>query len=309
MKSAIRSQICGIALLLCLGSCTSCSSKKEKITYSGSESDMASARGRLQPIGEVKSLANSNQCLYYQDFETGNIMRVSLDGRERELVIRCGIVRGMHLDLSLPTAKAEGRITMPCVPSPGGYTVVDTTPAQLATQIVIDSGGLVPAIEEPVRIALAPIANTNVPTKWKYRFSYDDHILEPGHFHSFIDVVYFESGNLRRDYDFVDEDSYRSNFTGMADDNHAVIVDYPNVFVWNLLTDDKICIANTIQNPVVWPRDLYSNKRFVPILNLMNSTEIYKWELSSPGDIHPRPEYRKERKISSIYRTRLPLKK
>ena len=242
------------------------------------------------PLGEVVSLTKSDKCLYYFDLETENVMRVSLDGVVREPVVECGSVAMTGFAGTDLSASSQGRLHLRSVPGGVGYTVLDV--ASPRATIRIDSY---------VRTAqVAYIANSDIKTKWKYTLEFGPYEIEPGHDHDYIDKISFTDGSSTYTYDFVVELEGHAGFLGMADDDHAVLLDMPNVIVWNIVTDENTCIANVkraFDSAKVWPRNLHLDERFAPIAKASDSTAVYEWEMSDPSDFQPKPEYVK-RKLS-----------
>lgn len=225
------------------------------------------------PLGTVPLFQADKQCVYYKDFDSGDVFRVSSDGTIRERVVRGGKSRAIFLADTMPGATTQGRLHLTCVPGGNGYTVLDIAAARPT----------LPAYNSMTKLRTAHIANTDKEVGWTISFDFVEGQFEPGHIHEFWDTVTLSKQGIQSVYDFEQMDTERVG-VWLIDESHAVIFDYPNVIVWNIVTNERVCIAHALQM-VVWPRNLRHKERFTPIAKLGRNS----WKLSSPDDVEARP--------------------
>lgn len=235
----------------------------------------------------VETLATSDQWVYYQDFDTGHVRRVSLDGRVRESVVESPKRKRVDLKWAMPSTPGEGRLHLSSVPE-SGHILIDVVPGLKRLRSSQEE------IEWP-----AKIANSNVETAWNFEYELKAWARQPKDQHRYFHAILFRSGDMQRSCEFVTKVESPPPFLGMADRNHAILFDRPNVLIWNLKTDRRYCIAHA-ESAIVWPRNLHRKKRYAPIARCGKDGVVYEWNLGSPNDIEPKQGYAKSKTQSQV---------
>lgn len=119
-------------------------------------------------IAPVETLPPLSACLYYVDDGTGEVRRISLDGRIREIVLAPGSRNSLsQLQIEAPSRYLVSGLTIGGIPRDGaGYTLLEPFPPQLTRKMLncipyVDIGS-----SETVR---AGIGFNDRPSRWKIR--------------------------------------------------------------------------------------------------------------------------------------------
>ncbi len=205
------------------------------------------------PISEVPTEVKSAVCIYYVD-ENDRIIRVSPDGKTRETVITSNASPMRQFILRPPKDQEAASLVAASTPHMSGEVCVDV------------AQGLIKVNERDTDGA-ARMLGTDTGSGFTFRLINRDYRF-PG-FENEKDNRPCEieltkpDGTIKK---FAFRNGYLDwrRFFGMLDETHALVLDRPDVVVWNIETGEATTIAHTF-HITVWPRDLQQKARFEPV--------------------------------------------
>lgn len=204
-------------------------------------------------ISEIPTEVKSAVCIYYVD-ERDRVIRVSPDGKTRETVVTSNASPMRQFIQRPPKDQEAARLVVVSTPHMSGEVCVD-----IAQDLI--------EVNEKDTQGPARMLGTDTESGFSFKLINRDYRF-PG-FEDEIDNRPFEI-ELTKPDGTVKEFAFRNGyldwrrFFGMLDETHALILDRPDVVVWNIETGEATTIAHSF-GIAVWARDLKQKARFEPV--------------------------------------------
>jgi hypothetical protein len=221
------------------------------------------------PLSEVPTEVDSAVCIYYIDAHD-RVVRVSPDGRLRETVLTSNASPMRQFVQRPPKGRALAALVAASTPHMRGEVCVD-----IAESLVV--------VNERDTHGQARMLGTDADPGFTFRLVYRDYKVLG--FKDEKDNMPFEvelskPDGTRATYRFRNGYLQWRRFFGMLDENHALILDRPDVVVWNIQSGEANTIAHSF-GITVWARDLKQKERFKPVATPYN--ENFEVTFSNPN--------------------------
>ncbi len=241
----------------------------------------------------LKALRKTGYCLYAWDTKSGDIIRMTLDGKKKETVIACGIKnQSAMVGIGSPTGSIypglHGYLQMIGL---GGYMTIaqldysDSIKShadlyrKVFTPLEIDYSG---PIQQTKSVNLYDAASFKL-TNWTCVGDYgvehpNKHDISSGFVRTTITSGQV-SRNIPRGHTII----------GFFEPGYALTRTRDSVYAYDLIRDVYVNLLNTRQCSL-WPRDMDHPYRYsVMIRGGIDRNHVYRWTMKSPADYKPRP--------------------
>jgi len=240
-------------------------------------------------MGLLGGAPSNGICLYYIDAADGNVYRSKIGGTRKELVLKSRIKRltGVRIDVTWPTPKTRGRLTIGGVPYGTGWTTLDE--CRPINQALLSAPE--PPEVGPPAFELFFIEPGNA---WQVRHEKRTGGLEPGNPDDSPLALVARKGNRTVRLEFK---NLGGALVALAKSGHAVVQDGRDVLLWEMDTNrvSKVARARIVRP---WLRNLDDKVRFVPIASALFveprgelRAGTYKWYVRSPDQLRAKPEH------------------